>query len=119
MTTCASRRGILLGIFSRAPQLSPGEVLHLGIGMRVLKTLERWQQLIALGRAKRSRQAASHDRPVHVAWRHLTIRSDPFQFLNQRRPFEMQQVCRFVSVAARSFERTVDEVSLDRGEIRR
>jgi hypothetical protein len=38
--------------------------------MLFLDALERGQQLFALGRAKRRRQAAGDDRPVHETRRH-------------------------------------------------
>jgi hypothetical protein len=62
--------GFLLRFFCGLPQPAAREIFHDGIRMLLLDALERRQQLLALGSAKRRGQAAGNDRPVHKARRH-------------------------------------------------
>jgi hypothetical protein len=60
-------------LFLRRPQLAAREPFHLGVGMFLLDSLERRQQLLTFRCPEGGGQSSRNDGPVRVARRHNTI----------------------------------------------
>ena len=105
-------------LFFGPPQPAAREPHHHRVRMLRLDLLERRQQLLLRRGAERGRLVAEDDRPVGVAWRHQASVSrlpafEPLQFLDQRRPLQVQQARRLHLVPLRAFERPLDQRQLD------
>ena len=70
---------LVLGFVLRLPQASALEPLHGCGGLLHLQALQRGQQLVGLGGAKRRGLAVHEDRPVGVAGRHSNFLSSKVQ----------------------------------------